>query len=150
DFLNMTPEGDFVFGSAGPDNFITIHGTVPDAGVFGPPTPELLSGTITGAIVDPQLGTIKLGLMAYAGTNTENAKLLDFFGIPEGSTFSFFTLTVTGALDVQDDNSFDGRTLVDRVTTTVVPEPASVGLGLASLALAGWIARTRRPSARTF
>jgi hypothetical protein len=66
DFIG-TFNGDLVFGGA-PDDFIQIFGTVPDAGVMGPPTPRLLSGTLVGAVVDPQLGKIKLGLALSAGT----------------------------------------------------------------------------------
>jgi hypothetical protein len=146
DFVGMAGS-DLVYGSSGANDFIQIFGTVPDAGVLGPPTPLLLSGTLLGAIVDPQLGQIKLGLDFGAGFDTKNAQLLDFFGIPANTQFFFTTVLFTPVIDVQPDGSFSAKVISTTVTNTIVPEPSSFALGITSLVLAvcfrktGWARR---------
>jgi hypothetical protein len=146
DFVGMLGS-DLVYGSSGPNDFIQIVGTVPDAGVVGSPPPLLLSGTLLGAIVDPQLGQIKLGLDLGAGFDTKNAQLLDFFGIPANTQFFFTTLLFTPVIDVQPDGSFSAKVLSTTVTNTIVPEPSSLALGITSLVLvmcfrkSGWARR---------
>jgi hypothetical protein len=135
DYVETTADGDLVYGATGPDDFIQIYGNVQDAGVVGPPTPLLLSGTLLGAVVDPGLGQIQLGLELGAGFDQQNPTLLDYFGIPENSTFAFVTVLLTPAIDVQPDNSFDAKVISTTVTSTVVPEPSSASLGLTSLVL---------------
>lgn len=134
DFIGMSGS-DLIFGGTGPDDFIQIYGTVPDAGVLGPPTPLLLSGTILGAIVDPQLGTIKLGLELGAGNDTVNPELLSYFGLPASSKFVFTTVLFTPLLDVQDGGSFDGKVISTTVSDYAIPEPSSLVLGLTTVAL---------------
>lgn len=124
-----------VFGANGPDDFIQIFGTVPDAGVLGPPTPLLLSGTLLGAVVDPQLGTVKLGLTIGAGNDQQNAQLLAFFGLPADTKFFFTTLLFTPVIDVQDDGSFSAKVISTTVRNTAVPEPNTVAFGLTSVVL---------------
>ena len=144
DFVGMSGS-DLIFGGTGPDDFIQIFGTVPDAGILGPPTPLLLSGTILGAIVDPQLGTIKLGLELGAGENTLNPEVLALFGMPATSRFVFTTVLFTPVLDVQDDGSFDGKVISTTVTDYVVPEPSSIALGLTTVVpIMLWLRRTGR------
>jgi len=123
-----------IFGSNGPNDFIQISGTVPDAGVLGPPTPLLLSGTLLGAIVDPQLGTIKLGLEVGAGFDQQNPQLMAFFGLPADTRFFFTTLLFTPVINVDDGGGFSANVLSTTVTNTPVPEPSTVILGLTSLA----------------
>ena len=142
DFVGMSG-GDLIFGGTGPDDFIQIFGTVPDAHVLGPPTPLLLSGTVLGAIVDPQVGTIKLGLDLGAGNDTLNPELLAFFGLPATSRFVFTTVLFTPVLDVQDDGSFDGKVISTTVTDYPVPEPSSLALGLTIVVpIMFWLRRT--------
>lgn len=143
DFVGMAGSA-LVYGPSGPNDFIQIFGTVPDAGVLGPPTPLLLSGTLIGAVVDPQLGQIKLGLEVGAGFDTKNAQLLDFFGIPANTEFFFTTVLFTPVIDVQPDDSFQSKVISTTVTNTIVPEPSSLALGITSLVLVMCFRKTER------
>jgi hypothetical protein len=148
DYTDTTAAGDLVYGSTGPDDFIQIYGTVPDAGVLGPPTPLLLSGTLVGAIVDPQLGTIQLGLELGAGYDQQNPALLSYFGIPENTEFSFVTVLITPTIVVAPDNSFDAGVLSTTVSNSIVaaavPEPSSALLGFSSLILIAGVLKLGR------
>jgi len=125
-----------VFGPNGPDNFIQIFGTVPDASVMGPPTPLLLSGTLLGAIVDPQLGTIQLGVELGAGFDNMNPDLLSYFGLPGDSRFFFTSLLLTPAFDIPEDGlGFSAKVISATVTNHVIPEPATILFGLTALCL---------------
>jgi len=134
DFVGMLGST-LVFGPSGLDDFIQIFGTVPEAGVKGPPTPLLLSGTVVLADVDPQLGKIKLGFELGAGDDQLNPELLAYFGLPPDTRFFFTTALFTPVIDVQSDGSFDSKVISTTVTNHVVPEPSSVWLGLTTVAL---------------
>jgi len=134
DFEGMVGSA-LIFGPTGPDNFIQIFGTVPDASVLGPPTPLLLSGTLLGAIVDPQLGSIKLGVEVGAGFDQQNPDLLAYFGLSADTRFFFTELLFTPVIDLQSDGSFSAKVVSTTVNNHVIPEPSTAAFGLTSLVL---------------
>jgi hypothetical protein len=111
--------------------YFTITGTI-----SGVASGTLLSGSFVDAKVDESNGAIIL--TTSSGSDTKNADLVSYFGLPSGTQFAFGPATThvaTTSLDTTN-GTFSGTAFSTDIPNQVVPEPASMmlfGSGLAGL-----------------
>jgi len=112
-----------------------ITGTVKDAFNNTIATGTLLQGSFLNATVDESNNTIVL--TTSSGSDTKNADLVSYFGLPAGTQFAFGPNTTTGQNNyLATDGTFSGQAFSTDIPNQVVPEPASMmlfGSGLAGL-----------------
>lgn len=119
----------FDFDLAGGSNWVTINGTVPDAGINFPTFTTLLVGSFSTFIVENTAYGIKIDM---SGGDVKNSELLSWLGIPTATPFELDGWTMAAA--TQNPNVF--TPFSTDISNTAVPEPGSMlllGTGLFGL-----------------
>jgi len=132
-----TFDGTNVNFGAGTPTSITIVGNI------GSGTETLLSGQVTGAKLEPFLGSVVLDVTGF--TNTVASDLAVFFGVPTSPWAGAFHIDLTLPSGVALGHSFSGAHAGSGDLVTSTPEPSSMVLaGLGALGLIGFGIRRRR------